>query len=423
MDPSPTPKVEPKGSSHATEPSERSSSSPVRPPRRTQVAFLCAILWGFFALLATIRVPIGALWLPTVASSAWGHVWTILGGAGAMLAVVAWQWQRPISRLGVATVLLLCGAALAAAAPLTRQRLAAGDLPSRLTETFGGKPPREAAGAPPRRSLIAPGAWFGSPAPEVHVETLEYARRGELPLLLDLYQRPATQVPRPLVVMVHGGSWQRGSRSDYPELNEYLAARGYAVADIDYRVAPAALFPAPIEDLHDALTFLVERAEVLGLDPQRIAVIGRSAGGHIALTAAYTSPVPVRGVVAFYAPTDMKWSWEQSTDLTYMDGKQLVEIFMGGPPSSDPELFRAASPLFLATETSPATLLFHGARDRLVAPEQSTRLARRLDELGVANLHFELPGATHGFDCAFTGPGAQISTFAIERFLGSVLGE
>ena len=399
-----------------------------RPSLLTLLAFAAALLWGFFASLGTVRIPLGALWVPTVVSTAWAHIWSVLGVCVALGAILFWRKRRPASRLGTVTVILLAGSALAALAPLARQKLAASDLPVRLTESFGSALPREAEGAPARRSMVAPAAWFGESAPEVQTETLEFARRGEgPPLLLDLYQRSDTPIPRPLVVMVHGGSWQRGVRSEYPALNRYLAARGYAVADIDYRLAPAHLFPAPIEDLHDALRFLVERAEEFGLDRHRIAIIGRSAGGHIALTGAYTArekaQVAVAGVVAFYAPTDMVWSWEKSLDLTYIDGKKIVETYMGGPPESDPARFRDASPIHLATATSPATLLIHGARDRLVSPEQSTRLAAQLETLGVPHLHLELPSATHGFDVAFGGPGAQISTYAIERFLASVLDE
>ncbi|MEM7165172.1 MAG: alpha/beta hydrolase [Planctomycetota bacterium] len=222
--------------------------------------------------------------------------------------------------------------------------------------------------------------------------------------------------------MIHGGSWESGDRTEFPDLNPYLAARAYVVAAIDYRLAPAHCFPAPIDDVDRALSFLRARAGEYGIDRDRIVLLGRSAGGQIALTAAYRAASPgIRGVVGFYAPTDMVWSWEHSLDTTFIDGRRVVESYMGGSPDNLPGRYRDASPLALANETSPATLLFHGGRDTLVSPQQSQRLATRLAELGVPHLLVAIPGATHAFDVGFSGPMGQVSTYAIERFLAAVV--
>ena len=176
-----------------------------------------------------------------------------------------------------------------------------------------------------------------------------------------------------------------------------------------------------IEDIEAALAFLAREGASLGIDGSRVVLLGRSAGGHLALTAAYTFPDRVLGVIAYYAPTDLPWSWETSTDTTYIDGRALIEALMGVTPAEAPDLYRSMSPIHLAGADSPPTLLLHGARDRLVSPQQGPRLAARLEELGVPHVHIEIPGATHGFDVAAGGVATRLGAAAVERFLEATL--
>ena len=140
-----------------------------------------------------------------------------------------------------------------------------------------------------------------------------YRQAGDRTLELDLDRREAAPEPRPIVVAVHGGSWQRGDSSQLPAINRCLAARGYGVAAINDRLAPQHVFPAARDDVVAAVRYLQSHAAELGLDADRVVLLGRSAGGQLALSAAYGMADPaVRGVVALYAPSDMNWSWENA---------------------------------------------------------------------------------------------------------------
>src|SRR5690606_151850 len=115
---------------------------------------------------------------------------------------------------------------------------------------------------------------------------------------------------RPCVVVIHGGSWAGGNNKQLPELNSYLAISGYNVISINYRLVPLTTYPAPIEDVAAAIRFLKMNADNLRLDTSRIVLLGRSAGGQIALDAAYSIPDPsIKGVISYYGPTDMVWGY------------------------------------------------------------------------------------------------------------------
>src|SRR5207244_1968399 len=132
--------------------------------------------------------------------------------------------------------------------------------------------------------------------PSVNRTCIVYDDKNQL--AFDLYRARSSNQAAPAVLVVHGGSWQGGNRQELPELNRYLAARGYLVVSIDYRLAPAAVFPAPREDVFTAIAYLKEHADELGWDRERLVLLGRSAGGQIVLSAAYANREPViRGVV------------------------------------------------------------------------------------------------------------------------------
>ncbi len=251
---------------------------------------------------------------------------------------------------------------------------------------------------------------------------MTYAQKDGNRLDLDLYRRSGQRAPEPLVVIIHGGSWSGGTRSDLPALNSYLAARGYVVASTSYRFAPMHRYPSQTEDIDDAIDFLKTNANRLGIDSTRIVLVGRSAGGQLALMSAYTKrDAAIRGVVAFYAPTDMNWGWEHPSDPRVYDSFATLRNFLGGSPTENAAIYRAASPLGFAASGAIPTLLIHGSRDELVASRQSARLDSALRHNRTRSLFIEMPWATHGCDYFINGPCGQISTYAIERFLASVL--
>ena len=226
----------------------------------------------------------------------------------------------------------------------------------------------------------------------------------------------------PGVLVIHGGSWQSGDSKEFMALNAYLAARDYVVVSMNYRLAPKWKFPAGRDDVLSAIAYLKVYGHEFGLDPTRLALLGRSAGGQLALLAAYTANEPaIRGVVSVYGPTDLKFGYERPASKQLLDTRGVLESYLGGPPAKADDAYFAASPINFVNAASPPTLLIHGLHDGHVLPEESARLDARLAEAKVKHLFVRLPWASHACDWSFSGPCGQITTYAIERFLERVM--
>lgn len=361
------------------------------------------VLLGFGAL-AVLKIPHGALWKPAVAATEWGHLLALV----ALMVLVG-----PASdRLGRTAVAVSVLAAALLLTPVIRAIPVAAGLPARFEAAFG---PTGAVGAP----FVLGGLLPASPAGPLPL-TLSFPAADGSPLSLDLYL-PAGPGSHPIVVTVHGGSWNSGDRTLLAEPNRTLAARGWAVAAIDYRLAPAHPFPAGRDDVLAAVRWLEANAGTYALDPDRIVLHGRSAGGHLVLSAATRTTDPaIRGVIALYPPTDMHWSWAHPGNARIIDTPGTLRQLLGGSPTDVPAIYDAASPIrYVGPHTVP-TLLIHGGRDELVFPEQSRRLDEVLGTAGVPHLLVELPWGTHGTDANPSGPGGQISLWLTERFLERV---
>lgn len=257
---------------------------------------------------------------------------------------------------------------------------------------------------------------------EVDRRTLVYGRASGCDLKLDLYANRRRIHRNPCVVVLPGGSWQHSDRRKFTALNYYLVSRGYTVAVVEYRTAPEFRFPAALEDVRQALTYLKENAADLGLDPAMLVLLGRSAGAQLALLEAYASgDRSIRGVISFYGPTDLPYAYAHPADPRIADIRHLLEDYLGGSPDEIDEVYIEASPINFANACSPPTLLIHGSRDDMVHPVQSERLASRLKNLSAPHLLVWIPWATHGLDHNLRGPGGQLSTYAVESFLKAVM--
>jgi acetyl esterase/lipase len=221
-----------------------------------------------------------------------------------------------------------------------------------------------------------------------------------------------------LVVVIHGGAWRSGDPAQLPALNSYLAGRGFSVAAITYRLTPKHIFPAQIEDVEQMIAWLRAEAKTLQIDADRIALLGRSAGGHLALLAGYRKVAKgIRAVVDLYGPTDLHWSWANPSNPWVINSPQVLRAFLGGTPKDKKAAYDAASPLLFVDAQSPPTLLVQGGRDELVSFRQSRRLAERLKQHRVKHFLLEIPWATHGLDANLYGPSGQLYLYALERFL------
>jgi acetyl esterase/lipase len=182
-------------------------------------------------------------------------------------------------------------------------------------------------------------------------------------LMLDFY-RAVGRSPAPCVVVIHGGSWLGGNRKDEgtkPQLNHWLARHGYAVASIDYRLAPEWIWPAQRDDLLAALAFLRAQAPALGIDPTRFVLLGRSAGGQMATATAFSRQEPgIRGIIAIYPPTDFRLTWESATHPGNLDHRLNLEMSLGGTPQTAIAAYDSASAALLVHPGVPPTLILQG---------------------------------------------------------------
>ena len=248
-----------------------------------------------------------------------------------------------------------------------------------------------------------------------------YASPGGLDLTLHFTTALNAAGPRPCLIVVHGGSWKSGDNSEIAHFNQYMANAGYHVATINYRLAPQYTSPAQRNDIHAAFQYLRSHSVPLHIDTSRFLLLGRSAGAQLVLSAAYSNTEPgLRGVVSFYGPTDMFWTWQHPDNPLIMDSRQVQKDFLGGGPAEVPGRFAAESAMLHLSPASTPTLLVHGENDAHVYYEQSVRLHKALDSLHVPNVLLGLPWATHGADYHINGPSGQLSTFAIERFFQAV---
>lgn len=369
------------------------------------------------SLLAILPAPTYQTWELSIGVTEWGYVLALIA-----LIVLLPGWHRTASGKIAAFVAII--SILLALSPLLRAKQVADALPAQVTSAFGGRNPSQGPDAAARPSpLVYRDLVTGVYSPMVRIDTMTYAIRSGKNLGLDLY-RPAN--PRgttlPLVVMIHGGSWRGGSQRDLPDLNRYLAARGYAVAAVSYRFAPANPHPAASKDVHAAIQFLKSNASRLGIDATRIALIGRSAGGQLALLEGYTGGDPaIRGVAALYAPSDQVFGYENPSNPRVINSTQILVDYLAGNPKTKPDAYRSASPINFVNGSTVPTLLIHGDKDELVWVRQSERLDAKLTAAHRPHFFLRLPWATHGCDYNFDGPCGQISTYAIEVFLGEVM--
>lgn len=360
------------------------------------------------SLLVFVSAPTEWTWIVAVVAGEWGHYAAL---ASLLLGALAFG----AGRVGLTTALLACICSIMYISPAARAFIIGRSLPARCTSAFGST----SATAKP----LELGALFlGRRLDEVRVTTHGYAKPDRKSLNLDLYRRAGASEPQPLVIMIHGGSWNGGKKTQLSAINRHLAVKGYAVASINYRHAPKWRFPAPVDDVFAAIDFLRVNAAQFGVDATRVVLIGRSAGGQLALSAGYSGrDAAIRGVVGFYAPTDLVLGYEKPSRRSVLDSKKAVEAFLGGGPAENPVGYAAASPAKHVNAATPPTLLIQGELDPIVWPEHSDLLASRLKEAGRPHLFLSLPWATHGCDANINGPTGQLSLYAIERFLAATL--
>lgn len=225
--------------------------------------------------------------------------------------------------------------------------------------------------------------------------------------LLDIYLPPNASGKVPLVIWIHGGGWLSNDKySDLGYMKQTVAEiinQGYALASIDYRFSTQAVFPAQMLDCNRAISYLYDHADKYGFDTDSFALMGFSAGGHLASMVGLSKNNSVdsffmpdssrdfkfKAVVDFYGPAD----------LTLFPGandpKSPEGLLIGAAPLDRPDLAKAASPVSYVDEKDPPFLIIHGEKDDLVSPRQSQLLNAWLTVKGVPSELIIVPNAPH----------------------------
>jgi acetyl esterase/lipase len=275
----------------------------------------------------------------------------------------------------------------------------------------------------------------------------------ERKLLCDLWQPPAGAARSGLaVIYLHGSGWyyfdkDTGTRPFFHQ----LTAQGHVVMDVAYRLCPEVDIYGMVADVKRSVAWMKANAHLYNVNPERIILAGGSAGGHLALLAAYTpddarlnpadlagQDLSVRGVISTYGPVDMRATYrhlaqERLIGLPRVEIGQpgadtmqknfsdagRVDTLLGGHLQEVPEAYELASPLAHAGSACPPTLLIQGESD-VIAPIAATReLHRKLAECGVPAVNIVYPLANHAFDLLLPNisPAARSALYDIERFL------
>lgn len=222
-----------------------------------------------------------------------------------------------------------------------------------------------------------------------------YAERDDGPLRADVY-RPRAGDMHPAVLLVHGGSWRRGSKERMASVAARLAEHGYVAVSIDYRLAPKHKFPAQIYDCKAAVRWMRSNAAALRIDPDHIGGFGYSAGGHLVALLATTSPADgLEGPVEDSAPPsriEAAVAGAAPTDLRQFLYNPTFYLFLGGSKEALPETYAAASPISFVTPDDPPMFLYHGRGDWMVDVSQSQSMVTSLLRAGVPAAYHEAPG-------------------------------
>lgn len=236
-------------------------------------------------------------------------------------------------------------------------------------------------------------------------KTLTFSEQEGVELKGDLYSPPGNG-PHPLIIAVPGGGWLRGNKKQLAHWGRHLAQAGFAVFAIDYRRSVSgAAFPKNAQDVLDAARFMTDNCTALSVDPERIGLLGASAGAHLASLAALAQGetwlngprVRFKALIAVYGVYDLFAHWQADLDKNPTPGSDLTERMLGAAPYENQRLYFDASPIrhvkYGASDLK--AFVIWGADDGDISPQQSLNFARALRQARFFVRTLSVPGAGH----------------------------
>ncbi|MCB0970771.1 MAG: alpha/beta hydrolase [Acidimicrobiales bacterium] len=379
-----------------------------------------ASVLSFFPGWLTSEMPLHAIGWQALATAGFVRRGALRSPAGwAGLALSAWSWTE--------------------LAKLWRQGTDAGevfeqalqrDLDAELVE--GSLPEPAARRDVLVRTRLARGPLMGLRKRYAHERGIAYGDAGRRNTL-DVWRAPGTPIDgrAPVLVQVHGGAWIIGNKEQQAmPLMAHMADHGWVCVSINYRLSPRATWPDHIVDVKRALAWVKANIADYGGDPERVAITGGSAGGHLSSLAALSANEPVFqpgfeeadtsviAAVPFYGVYD--WTNRDGTGRNDMED-MLARLVLKTSRQESPEVWEQASTMSWVSPEAPPFFVVHGSNDSLVPVEQARSF---VDQLRATSkepvVYAELPGAQHAFE-VFDSARTLFTVGAVQRFLDTIV--
>lgn len=265
------------------------------------------------------------------------------------------------------------------------------------------------------------------------IKNLTYVRYGQRALQLDLYvpadrqRQPRGTQPTPAIIFVHGGGWRSGYRINFTPFAIGMAQRGYVAATISYRLSPEALYPAAIHDVKAAVRWLRHNADAYGVDPNRIALAGGSAGGQIATLVGVTSGLEkfdpqarrstissdVQAIINIDGLSDFTSEAVRFYEDDPRKNPSAAGAWFGGRYAEQQSLWHEASPIYYVNSKTPPILFLTSAQPRFSLGHRE--MIEKMRPLGIPNRVVTIPQTPHSF--WLFDPWLQPSVVAVADFL------
>ena len=423
------------------------------------IARLLGLVSLFVSLLTLIRPRTGwmslLLWMPKLLAGSLAPVGVVIGAFSSLVGLVRRDWPVVIAG-GLGTFLSARYVRVVTAPHRGFERAFGADWESRIPAYL--------------RPRLRQRRWtpliLEDNSDVIHQQDILCGINTEtgLDLLTDVWLPPVGVRRTGLaVIYIHGGAWRYGSKNMRTEaFFRHLASQGHVIMDVAYTLGPLCDIFGMVGDVRRAIDWMKKNAANYQVDPEKLVLMGGSAGGHLALLTAYTEEDPafrpgdvgpdtsVRGVVSYYGPPDFRALHEgiqsgygrlatnnlalsllRGVDFQFRQwsnmptGEELEEplnflaALIGGTPEEVPEAYRLISPISHVDPDCPPTLLIQNTHDFSGMMPQVQLLHERLQEVGVPVVYVELPNTEHAFDLVLPqlSPAAQAATYDTERFL------